>query len=121
MGRSYEIKEGRKVIIPTKRQLEAMERKQAEANYLFDANGRTGMPDGDEELRASEGYVKKVLKLSEKQQKEILENGRATPEFVEVNVLRILKALRDGDTKNEMEDKKFKFSLDKLIARWANS
>lgn len=120
MGRSYEIKEGRKVIIPTKKQVESMERKQATANTLIDALGRTGMVNTVSDIEMIEGYIK-TLGLSQKQQKEILENARATDEFIQLNVLRILKALRDGDTKNEMEDKKFKFSLDSLIKKWANS
>lgn len=120
MGRSYEIKEGRKVIIPTKKQVESMERKQAAENTLIDALGRTGMVNTVSDIKMIEAYIK-TLGLSQKQQKEILENARATDEFIQLNVLRILKALRDGDTKNEMEDKKFKFSLDNLIKKWANS
>ena len=120
MGRSYEMKEGRKVIIPTQRQIESMTRKQAEANLMEDGGGRTGLEAKISDIKDIENYIKQ-LGLTKQQQKDILENGRATDEFVQINVLRILKAMRDGDKTNEMNDKKFKFNLENLIKKWANS
>lgn len=120
MGRSYEMKEGRKVIIPTQRQMESMTRKQAEANLMADGGGRTGLEAKISDIKDIENYIKQ-LGLTKQQQKDILENGRATDEFVQLNVLRILKAMRDGDKTNEMNDKKFKFNLENLIKKWANS
>lgn len=120
MGRSYEMKEGRKAIIPTKKQAEAMVRKQAEANANKDEFGNTGMANTVADIPDREAYVK-TLKLSKKEQAEILEAGRATDQFIDLNVLRILKAMRDGTLKNEMEDPNFKFSLDKLIKKWSTS
>lgn len=120
MGRSYEMKEGKRVIIPTQRQIEAMERKQAEANVIKDEQGRTGMVNTVDDIDSIEGYLEQ-LGISKKEQKEIMENGKATETFIDINVLRILKAIRDGKVTNEMLDKKFKFAIDKLIAKWANS
>jgi len=114
------MKEGRKVIIPTQRQIESMTRKQAEANLMEDGGGRTGLEAKISDIKDIENYIKQ-LGLTKQQQKDILENGRATDEFVQINVLRILKAMRDGDKTNEMNDKKFKFNLENLIKKWANS
>ena len=114
------MKEGRKVIIPTKRQIEAMERKQAEANVIIDAKGRTGMVNTMAEVPAIEAYLRSIG-LSKKKQQEILENGRATDDFIDINIVRILNNIKDGKTKNERDDKDFKFSLEKLKQRWANS
>ncbi len=120
MGRSYEIKEGRRVIIPTARQAEAMARKQAEANMIKDSKGRTGMTAKISDIAGLEEYIKS-LGLSKKAQKDILDAAKVSDDFVQLNTLRILKALRDGDTKNEMEDKNSRFNLDALIKKWANS
>lgn len=120
MGRSYEMKEGRRVIVPTTRQIEQMARKQAEANQIKDALGRTGMQNVIADIDGIEEYLRQQG-LSKKAQKEILEKGEATDDFINLNVLRILKALRDGDKTNEKDDKNFKFSLEKLIKKWANS
>lgn len=97
-----------------------MLRKQAEANEIKDALGRTGMTNTLADIALIEAYIQE-LGLSKKAQKEILDNGRSTDEFINLNVLRILKALRDGDKANEKDDKNFKFSLDNLIKKWANS
>lgn len=100
--------------------METMARKQAEANAITDASGRTGMEAKISDIKDIENYIKQ-LGLTKQQQKDILENGRATDEFVQLNVLRILKAMRDGDMKNEMEDPKFKFNLERLIKNWSNT
>lgn len=114
------MKEGRKVIVPTTRQMEQMARKQAEANQITDEQGRTGMANTIDDIEGIKEYIKQ-LGLSKQEQKDILENGLATDNFLNLNVLRILMALKDGKTKNEMEDPNFKFSLEKLIKKWANS
>lgn len=114
------MKEGRRAIVPTTRQMEQMARKQAEANEIKDALGRTGMTNTLADIPSIEAYIQE-LGLSKKAQKEILDNGKSTDEFINLNVLRILKALRDGDKTNEKDDKDFKFSLDNLIKKWANS
>lgn len=114
------MKEGRRVIVPTTRQMEQMARKQEEANQIKDSMGRSGMENKIKDIEGIEEFLRQQG-LSKKAQKEILEKGEATDDFINLNVLRILKALRDGDKTNEKDDKKFKFSLDKLIKMWANS
>jgi hypothetical protein len=114
------MKEGRRAIIPTERQVEQMLRKQAEANEIRDALGRNGMINTIADIAGIEEFLKQQG-LSKKAQKEILEKGQSTDDFINLNVLRILKALRDGDKTNEKDDKNFKFSLDNLIKKWANS
>lgn len=114
------MKEGRRAIVPTKRQMEQIARKQAEANQITDALGRTGMTNTLADIASIEAYIQE-LGLSEKAQKEILDRGKATDEFINLNVLRILKLLRDGDKTNEKDDKDFGFSLNNLIKKWANS
>jgi hypothetical protein len=114
------MKEGRKVIIPTERQVEQMLRKQAEANEIKDALGRTGMTNTIKDIKNIDEWVKYYLP-SEQQRKDIMEAGRATDNFINLNILRILKALRDRTTKNEKDDPDFKFNLNSLIKNWANS
>ncbi len=120
MGRSYEIKEGRRVIVPTERQMAEAKRKQAEANQITDDRGRTGMTNTVKDIKNLEEWAKYHFP-NEKQIKEIFEAGRATDDFINLNVLRILKALRDGTTKNERDDPNFKFNLESLKKKWANS
>jgi hypothetical protein len=114
------MKEGRRVIIPTERQVEQMLRKQAEANTIKDSDGLSGMVNTIKDIAGIELYIKE-LGLSLKAQKEILDRGLVTDEFLNLNVMRILKALRDGDKTNEKDDKDFRFSLNKLIKMWSNS
>ena len=97
-----------------------MLRKQAEANEIKDAFGRTGMTNTIADIAGIEEFLKQQG-LSKKAQKEILEKGQSTDDFINLNVLRILKALRDGDKTNEKDDKNFKFSLENLIKKWSNS
>jgi hypothetical protein len=114
------MKEGRKVIIPTERQVEQMLRKQAEANEIRDSEGLSGMVSTIADIAEIEEFIKQQG-LSKKAQREILEKGQVTDNFINLNVIRILKALRDGDKTNERDDKNFKFCLENLIKKWANS
>lgn len=97
-----------------------MARKQAEAYAIKDSEGRTGMVNTVDDIPNIEQYIKE-LGLSKEQQKEIMEFGKATDTFIDLNVLRILKAIKDGNLKSEIFDKDFKFSIEKLIKKWSNS
>ena len=114
------MKGGRRAIVPTTRQMEQMARKQAEANEIRDSEGLSGMVNTISDIAGIEEFIKQEG-LSKKAQNEILEKGQVTDTFINLNVLRILKALRDGDKTNERDDKKFKFCLENLIKKWANS
>lgn len=115
------MKEGRRVIIPTARQIEQMARRQA---YEFkNADGLTGMPLTPNDIESIKEWIKQNYKLTEVEKRAILNNGMVDTQdkFLNLNVLRILQAIKDGTTKNEKDDKNFKFSQDKLIKKWANS
>ena len=117
------MKEGRRVIVPTSRQIEQMTRKQAEAVEFKNSDGLTGIELKVSDIEGLKEWVKQNTKLTEKEKKQILEYGMVDKDdkFLTLNVIRILEAMRDGKTKNERDDKAFKYSMDKLIKKWANS
>jgi hypothetical protein len=117
------MKEGRKVIVPTPRQMEQMARKQAEAVEFKNADGLTGIELKVSDIDGLKLWLAQNIKLTEKEKKQILEYGMVDKDdkFLTLNVIRILEAMRDGKTKNERDDKAFKYSMDKLIKKWANS
>lgn len=114
------MKEGRRAIVPTTRQMEQMARKQAEANQITDKAGRSGMVNTIKDIKNLEDWAK-YHHPNKGEIKDIIENGLTTDSFITLNVLRILEAQRDGKTKNEKDDPNFKFNLDNLIKNWANS
>lgn len=117
------MKEGRRVIVPTQRQMEQMARKQAEAVEFKNKDGLTGMELQVSDIEGLKLWLAQNIKLTEKEKREILEYGMVdkNDKFLTLNVIRILEAIRDGKTKNEQYDKNFKYSMDKLIKKWANS
>lgn len=117
------MKEGRRVIIPTARQMEQMARKQAEAYEFKDSEGLTGLEVTIKDIDSIKEYVKENFKLSETEKKAIIENGMVDTQdkFFYLNLIRVLQAMKDGKTKNEKDDPDFKFSQDKLVKKWANS
>lgn len=98
-----------------------MARKQA---YEFkNADGLTGIELKVSDIEGLKEWLRQNTKLTEKEKKQILEYGMVDKDdkFLTLNVIRILEAIRDGKTKNERDDKDFKYSMDKLIKKWANS
>ena len=117
------MKEGRRVIVPTQRQMEQMARKQAEGVEFKNKDGLTGMELQVSDIEGLKLWLAQNIELTEKEKREILEYGVVdkNDKFLTLNVIRILEAIRDGKTKNERDDKNFKYSMDKLIKKWANS
>jgi hypothetical protein len=114
------MKEGRRVIVPTQRQMAESARKQAEANIIKDSQGRTGIEYTVKDIAMLERAVE-AYGLSKQRQKEILKEGRDTDAFLDLKLLEILKDIRDGKKINERDDKNFKFNLESLKEKWANS
>jgi hypothetical protein len=109
------MKEGRRVIIPTERQAEAM--KKAASQPLLDAGGLSGIGFSVKDLTRLEKYIKD-LGLSSQRQKQILERGEATDEYMYLRLIEILKDIRDGKKIDDLNDKNSKFSLASTIERW---
>jgi hypothetical protein len=117
------MKEGRRVIVPTPRQMEQMARKQAEGFEFKNSDGMTGLQLKVGDIDGLKEWIRQNTKLTEKEKKQILEYGMLDKgdKFLTLNVIRILEAIRDGMVKNEKDDKDFKYSMDKLVKKWANS
>ncbi len=109
------MKEGRRVIIPTERQVEAM--KKAASQPLVDANGLSGVLYTVKDIPRLEKYIND-LGLSKQRQKEILERGEATDEHKYLSLLEKLKDIRDGKKRDDLNDEKSKFSLKSTAERW---
>lgn len=109
------MKEGRRVIIPTQRQMEAM--KKAESKPMVDVWGYNGVEYTVKDLKNLEKYIKE-LGISEKRQKEILERGESTDEYKYLRMIEILKDIRDGKKIDDLNDPNSKFSLASTAERW---
>lgn len=100
-----------------------MARKQAEGVEFKNKDGLTGIELKIDDIEGLKEWIRQNTKLTEKEKRQILEYGMVDKDdkFLTLNVIRILEAMRDGKTKNERDDKEFKYSMDKLIKKWANS
>jgi hypothetical protein len=112
------MKEGRRVIVPTARQMAEAARKKAEASLMVDAQGLSGRKATVKDLAGLERYVENTLKLSKQRQKEILERGEATDEYLTLRLIQILKDEKDGKVIDELNGSDKKTSLQGRIDAW---
>ena len=113
-GRSYEVKNGKKVLLPTPLQIERMKRGEAVLPYQ-DPDGRTG-PKRDVSHIA---YLKRNWnQYSEAERKSILEKGEATTDYALLRQYEIYLLEQKGVVNNDKEDPKFKLNLEKMKEQW---
>jgi hypothetical protein len=113
-GRSYEIKNGKKVLLPTPLQIERMKKADAVLPHQ-DPSGRTG-PKRDIPHIA---YLKRVWNsFDEKERKAILDKGEATPDYALLRQYELYLAEQKGIIKDDRNDPKFKYALEKMRERW---
>jgi len=123
MGRSYDKKNAKKGLKPTERQKKTLENKENKSAF-HDGAGNT-------EFKLQEDYLKFGRQLEKelgaKRCKEILELGIAgrdgveDDEFLALNTLRIWRDEQKGIIRNERDDPKFKFNLQKRIESSRNA
>ena len=116
MGRSYSKDERRAGFEPTKEQIEKIINA-TKAGLHHDEYGNTQWEFTKDDIASLRQSVKE-LGLTKAQQKEILEKGLATDDYLLLRTLQILEDEAKGKFKNDADDKNFKFSLDKLMESW---
>jgi hypothetical protein len=107
-GRTYEIKNGRKTIVPTERQLAKLEKQSLENTYM-DMGNRTGLKFTPEQI-ASARLI--VMMMTPEQIKETLFMGQATKEFIALKTIEFV----EGRGKGQQNDPSFKFNEAKVVS-----
>lgn len=114
------MKDGRKQIVPTPRQMAKMDLekdKQADGNWAD--------PDGYVKPKYETNLVMQVqLKrywesFTEKQRKEILEKMEATEEYINLRAYELMMLAKKGIFKDDRNDPKFRLNIEKIRANWS--
>lgn len=111
------MKNGKKVLLPTKRQLEKMNAAQAVLPYQ-DGKGNTS-------IKMTAGHIAYLMsfwkKFTAKERAEILERGEATADYVNLRQYQIYMDERKGIIHNDKDDPKFKLHLEKMMENWKHT
>lgn len=114
------MKNGRKQIVPTPRQLEKMEllkNKQAVAPYADDT-GYTA-PKYETNLVMQVQLKRYWETFTDKRRKEILEKMEATEEYINLRAYELLLLAKKGIYKDDRNDPKFRLNIEKIRENWS--